>query len=294
MRLHEAAAAIGARAVGANVEFDTVSTDSRHLPVGTLFVALRGPRFDGHDFAAQALAQGAAAVMIEADEKTSQPAPALQVEDTRLGLGRLAAWQRSRMPARLLAITGSNGKTTVKEMCAAILRAHAGAGAVLATEGNLNNDIGLPLMLLRLRPEHRYAVLEMGMNHPGEIAYLSGLARPDVALVNNAQRAHLAGLGSVAAVARAKGEIYGGLSESGVALYNADDANAPLWRELAGGHSAQGFGLTAGEVRGAWTPSGYGGQLDLTTPAGNVAIELQGPVTHGLPVRADGCDVLGL
>ena len=224
MRLHEAATAIGATLQGADREFSAVSTDSRNLPPGCLFIALRGERFDGHAFVEQVLAQGAAAVMVDDASRLPTPSPqssALIVDDTRLALGRLAAWQRHRMPAKLLAITGSNGKTTVKEMVAAIAGAHTGADAVLATAGNFNNDIGMPLTLLRLAPSHQFAVIEMGMNHPGELDYLSRLAQPDVALVNNALRAHLEGLGSVAAVARAKGEIYTGLKAEGIALYNA-------------------------------------------------------------------------
>ena len=161
--------------------------------------------------------------------------PLLLVEDTRLALGRLAAYWRGQFAIPLVAITGSNGKTTVKEMLAAILREAAGsAEAVLATQGNLNNDIGMPLTLLQLDAAHRYAVIEMGMNHPGEIDYLTRIARPDVALINNASGAHLAGLGSVEAVARAKGEIFAGLQHHGTAVINADDEFAPLWRELGG------------------------------------------------------------
>ena len=296
MRLHEAAQAIGARAVGEDVAFTAVSSDSRKLPADALFVALRGPRFDGHGFAAKALAQGAAAVMVEASAGLDV-APALVVEDTRLALGQLAAWHRRQFPARVLAITGSNGKTTVKEMCAAVLRGHAGAEAVLATEGNLNNDIGLPLMLLRLAPPHRYAVLEMGMNHPGELTYLSGLARPDVALVNNAQRAHLEGLGTLEAVARAKGEIFSGLQPDGTALYNADDPSAATWQSLTAGRQAQGFGLEHGPIRADWRPLAYGSELVLHSPAGSVEVRLQVPGEHNARnavAAAAACLALGV
>jgi UDP-N-acetylmuramoyl-tripeptide--D-alanyl-D-alanine ligase len=274
MRLHEAAFAIQARAVGADVAITAVSTDSRNLPAGCLFVALKGPRFDGHAFAAKALEQGAAAVMIEAGAELSV-SPALVVADTLQALGHLAAWHRSRMPAKVAAITGSNGKTTVKEMLASILAVEAGADAVLATVGNLNNDIGMPLTLLKLTPAHRYAAIEMGMNHPGEIAYLTQIARPDVALVNNALRAHLEGLGSVEAVARAKGEIYAGLKDDGFALINADDAHAGLWRALAGQHKVMSFGFAeTAEVRIV--------QGELVTPAGRIALNLQVPGEHNL------------
>jgi UDP-N-acetylmuramoyl-tripeptide--D-alanyl-D-alanine ligase len=296
VRLFEAAQAIGARAVGADVAFDAVSSDSRNLPQGALFVALRGPRFDGHHYAAKAIEQGAAAVMVAADAGV-QVEPALVVDDTRLGLGRLAAWHRQCMPAQVLAITGSNGKTTVKEMCAAILRRHAGDAAVLATEGNLNNDIGMPLMLLRLNAAHRYAVLEMGMNHPGELSYLTGLAGPDVALVNNALRAHLEGLGSVEAVARAKGEIYAGLKPGGIALYNADDPSAGIWQALTREQASQNFGLNRGDIRADYRGLDFGSDLELVTPAGKVTLRLQVPGEHNARnalAAAAACQALGV
>jgi len=277
VHLHEAAQALNASAVGADVALGVVSSDTRDLPPGCLFVALKGPRFDGHAFAAQALEQGAAAVMVAASAGLNV-APALVVEDTRIGLGQLAAWHRSRMPAKLAAITGSNGKTTVKEMLAAILAAETGEGAVLATAGNLNNDIGMPLTLLKLTPEHRYAAIEMGMNHSGEIDYLTHLARPDVALVNNALRAHLEGLGSVEAVARAKGEIYAGLKDDGIAIINADDPHAELWRGLAGEHKVLSFGFAEdADVR-----IQVDSRLVLDTPAGRVETTLQVPGEHNL------------
>jgi UDP-N-acetylmuramoyl-tripeptide--D-alanyl-D-alanine ligase len=283
MRLSDAAQALNAVMVGADVDFTAVSTDSRRLPPGCLFIALRGPRFDGHAYAAAALDQGAAAVMVEASSTSPlAPHPSLRVADTRLALGRLAAWHRQRMPARLIAITGSNGKTTVKEMTAAILRAHAGEDVVLATEGNLNNDIGMPLTLLRLAPQHRYAVIEMGMNHAGEIDYMTRLAQPDVALVNNAQRAHLEGLATVEAIARAKGEIYAGLKPDGIALINADDPHADLWRGLNARHRVLTFGLDAADIRAEHRLSELGAELTLQTPAGETAIQLRVPGLHNV------------
>ena len=277
MKLHEAARAIGATATGPDVEFSRVETDTRKLTPGCLFVALKGANFDGHAFAAKSLEQGAAAVMV-AEDAGLDLGPALVVDDTRLGLGRLAAWHRNRLPAKLAAITGSNGKTTVKEMLAAICQAEAGEAAVLATRGNLNNDIGMPLTLLGLTPAHRYAVIEMGMNHPGELSYLTRLARPNVALVNNALRAHLEGLGSVEAVARAKGEIYEGLREDGVAIVNADDPHAGLWRTLNRGRRVLGFGFDAGaDVR---IDAAGGDLLRLHTPRGSVEAKLQVPGDH--------------
>ncbi len=282
MRLHEAARALNAQAVGPDVEITSVSTDTRNLPAGCLFVALKGPRFDGHAFAAKALEAGAAAVMVEAGANLALPS-ALVVDDTRLALGRLAAWHRANMPAKLVAITGSNGKTTVKEMVAAVLAKEAGAEAVLATSGNLNNDIGMPLTLLRLTPAHRYAVVEMGMNHPGELAYLTELARPDVALVNNALRAHLEGLGSVEAVARAKGEIYAGLKDGGMAIVNADDGHAPLWRALASANPTLSFGFTENaDIRIQASVADQAQRLSLTTPRGAIETTLRVPGRHNL------------
>jgi UDP-N-acetylmuramoyl-tripeptide--D-alanyl-D-alanine ligase len=277
MHLHEVAHALNATAIGDDVAIGAIVTDTRKLSPGCLFVALKGPRYDGHDYAASALQHGAAAVMVAASAQLAA-SPALVVEDTLLALGRLAAWHRSRMPAKVAAITGSNGKTTVKEMLAAILAAEAGAAGVLATEGNLNNDIGMPLTLLKLTPEHRYAAIEMGMNHAGELAYLTEIARPDVALVNNALRAHLEGLGSVEAVARAKGEIYAGLKEHGIAIINADDTYADLWRGLAAPHKVMTFGFAENaDVR--IIP---GDQVALATAAGRIETKLQVPGEHNL------------
>ena len=251
MDLFEAAQATGGTAGTEGHVFTGVSTDSRSIAAGELFVALKGERFDGHDYVRDVLAHGAAAAMVNRDwvDDNTTGLPLLRVEDTRLGLGQLASHWRRQFTLPLIGITGSNGKTTVKEMCAAILREHERRDdldpeeAVLATAGNLNNDIGLPLMLLRLHAGHRAAVIEMGMNHPGEIAYLTRLARPTVALVNNAQRAHLAGLGTLAEVARAKGEIFEGLVHDGIAVINADDPHADQWRELAGSREMISFGL---------------------------------------------------
>jgi UDP-N-acetylmuramoyl-tripeptide--D-alanyl-D-alanine ligase len=241
--LNTAVAALHGTLRGSNVEFSRVATDTRSIQPGDLFVALKGERFDGHSYAQQALDQGAVAVLVNSDS-ACVAVPAIVVADTRLALGQLAAWWRDRMPARIVGVTGSNGKTTVKEMLAAILSAASNEPAVLATAGNFNNDIGLPLTLLNLRPQHRFGVIEMGMNHAGEIDYLTRLARPDVALVNNAGAAHVGLLGSVEAVARAKGEIFAGLGEHGVAIINADDAHAALWRGLAADKTVLDFGLT--------------------------------------------------
>jgi UDP-N-acetylmuramoyl-tripeptide--D-alanyl-D-alanine ligase len=260
-----------------------VSTDSRSIRPGDLFIALRGEKFDGGQFAQQALEQGAVGVVLDAAQAPAV-ATAIRVDDTRLALGRLAAAWRQRFDIPVVAVTGSNGKTTVKEMLAAILRAEAASDdAVLATEGNLNNDIGVPLMLLRLRPEHQFAVLEMGMNHAGEIDYLTRLARPDVALVNNAMTAHIGNLGWVEAVARAKGEIFNGLSDAGIAVINADDPHAFLWREANARRSIVEFGLReAASVRGSWQQHGSGAQLHVTLPTARFEVELPVPGEHNV------------
>jgi UDP-N-acetylmuramoyl-tripeptide--D-alanyl-D-alanine ligase len=301
MLLSQAAQATGGTLVpfagtgGGDVRIDGVSSDSRKIVQGDLFVALRGEHFDGYNFAATAAQAGAVAAMVNADsyqeglasgkEQEAVPAPGiplLLVEDTRVALGHLAAWWRSQFDIPVVAITGSNGKTTVKEMLAGILRVAAdSADAVLATLGNLNNDIGMPHTLLKMNATHRYAVIEMGMNHPGEIDYLTRIAAPDVALINNASGAHLEGLGSVEAVARAKGEIFSGLQHHGTAVINSDDEYARLWRALAGAHPLLEFGLNSeADVSGTWHPLGNGLRLDVTVPQGMFAADLQVPGVH--------------
>ena len=287
MDTHEAAAAVCGRALGGVARFSGVASDTRLLASGDLFVALQGERFDGHDYVRTARERGAAAALVSRPAQGCDDFPQVVVDDTRAGLGRLAATWRSRFPLPLAAVTGSNGKTTVKEMTASILAVHAGgAGAVLATEGNLNNDIGVPLMLLRLRDGHRYAVLEMGMNHEGEIAYLTRLASPRVALVNNAQRAHIGMLGGLEAIARAKGEIYGGLDGQGVALVNADDDYADYWRSLAESRRVVSFGFcAAAQVRGAIEA----GELRVTTPEGAFTARLRVPGEHNARNAVAAC-----
>ena len=291
MTVHEAVRALAAHQARAQGEarFECVGSDSRALVPGQLFVALRGERFDGHDFVAEAAAQGAAAALVDAEWAGGQalaPLPLIVVDDTRRALGTLAVNWRARFALPLVGVTGSNGKTTVKEMCAAILRAQArrdgfGDDSVLATRGNLNNDIGLPLTLLELRDFHRAAVIEMGMNRPGEIAYLSTLAQPTVAIVTNAQRAHLQGLGSVEEVAREKGAIYQGLGATGVAVINADDPHAGEWGAVNAGRRIVTFGIEqAADVRGQCTLRGLGSSLELDTPAGRLGFALQVPGVH--------------
>ncbi|MDR5172337.1 UDP-N-acetylmuramoyl-tripeptide--D-alanyl-D-alanine ligase [Methylobacillus flagellatus] len=280
MYLSEIAKATGGTLIGDDVLVQSVGTDSRKLEPAQLFVALKGERFDGHDYAQDVLNQGAAALLLS---HAVGAGPAVLVEDTRLALGQLAAYWRRKFSIPVAAITGSNGKTSVKEMLAAILRVAAGEDdAVLATQGNLNNDIGLPLTLLRLRERHRYAAVEMGMNHFGEISYLTRIGRPDVALINNATSAHLGGLGSVEGVAKAKGEIFEGLADDGVAVINADDAFAGLWQSLAGRHRIVRFGLNVGDVTADYALHSVGSDLQLSTPAGERALRLPVPGLHNI------------
>ncbi len=287
MLLSQAADALNARQIpdAADVSFFAVSTDTRKLVKGDLYVALRGEHFDGADFIAQAVQSGAVAALVNQDSEImiqDAGCPILLVEDTRLALGQLAAYWRKQFDIPLVAITGSNGKTTVKEMTASILREAAGSDdAVLATKGNLNNNIGVPLTLLQLNAQHRYAVIEMGMNHSGEIDYLTRMACPCVALINNASGAHLEGMGSVEAVARAKGEIFEGLPHGGSAIINADDEYAPLWRSLAGAHSLLEFGLNGeADISGLWQPLATGLRLKAKTPKGDFTADMQVPGEH--------------
>lgn len=283
MLLSQAAQALHATMSGADVRFMAVSTDTRTIQQGDLFIALKGENFDGAKFVAQAAQAGAVAAVVNADSVIDgSPCPLIRVPDTRIALGKLAAHWRSQFDIPLVAITGSNGKTTVKEMLSAILRTATGSDeTVLATQGNFNNDIGMPLTLLKLRAHHRYAVIEMGMNHFGEIDYLTHLARPNVAVVNNATGAHLQGLGSIEGVARAKGEIFAGLASDGTAVINADDTHAALWRKLADKHRVFDFALgNAAAVKGKWVVQGFGGAIQARTPAGEMKLVLQVPGEH--------------
>lgn len=228
-----------ARLVGDGMlRFQRVHTDTRSLQPGDLFVALRGERFDAHDFLAQAKSAGAVAAL--AEHGLGAELPGLLVADSKQALGQLAAGWRSQFSLPLIAVTGSNGKTTVTQMMASILRAWKHDGA-FATEGNFNNDIGVPLTLLRLRATHQAGVVELGMNHPGEIASLAAMTRPTVALVNNAQREHLEFMATVEAVARENGAVIAALPASGVAVFPADEMYTPLWRELAGARAVLTF-----------------------------------------------------
>ncbi len=275
----------GARQVGELPrEIRRVNTDSRSIQAGDLFVALRGERFDAHDFLAQARQSGAVAGLAE-HGLADAGLPGVEVPDSRLALGRLARLWRESMDLPLVAVTGSNGKTTVTQMIAAILRQAAG-DAAHATQGNLNNDIGVPLTLLRLQPSHRLSVIELGMNHPGEIAYLGGLVQPTVALVNNAQREHQEFMATVEAVARENAEVFRFLRSGGVAVFPSDDpSHTPIWQGLAGSHRTITFSdvdpqadvhlMSAGWSDGAWA-------LRWQSPAGEGAARLHIAGRHNL------------
>lgn len=282
MLLSEAAKVMQATLMGPDAMFSSVGTDSRNITKGQLFVALKGDHFDGHDYAELAIKQGAAAVLVSHHMSCAEPA--LMVRDTCLALGRLAAYWRNQFAIPVVAITGSNGKTTVKEMLASILKAASHQpDEVLATAGNLNNHIGLPLTLLKLNQQHHYAVVEMGMNHTGEISYLSHIGRPTVALINNAGSAHIGELGSVEAIAKAKAEIFEGLSEGGIAIINADDAFAPLWTTLSGNHQKMTFGLeNKADVAATYRLEASASALEIKTPQGVVNVQLPAPGKHNV------------
>ena len=233
--------AVAGQLFGANIGVDSVCTDTRKLTPGCLFVALKGENFDAHELLDQAVNAGAAALLVQQRQTSPSLAnvPHVVVSDTRYALGQLGAAVKAAVQPRTVAITGSSGKTTVKEMLAAML---ATQGPVLATAGNFNNDIGCPLTLLRLTPEHRYAVIELGANHAGEIAYTTGLTRPDVAIINNVAPAHVEGFGSVHGVFRAKTEIFRGLSADGWCFTPAASEFAPAWQQKLQGRKHLTFG----------------------------------------------------
>ncbi len=258
----------------AGVSFKRVHSDTRSIEPGDLFVALRGERFDANDFLPEAKARGAVAALCQGDARAQLQAaglPGLLVADSKLALGALAQQWRAQFKLPVIAVTGSNGKTTVTQMIAAILRAYK-PQAFLATQGNLNNDIGVPLTLLRLRSEHEVAVIELGMNHPGEIAALAAMTQPTVALVNNAQREHLEFMATVEAVAMENGNVIAALPANGVAVFPADDAYSAIWAEAASARAQLQFCLADGidaDVRcsdARWSDAAW--QVAAQTPVG--------------------------
>jgi UDP-N-acetylmuramoyl-tripeptide--D-alanyl-D-alanine ligase len=258
----------GAARMTRDAAFEGVSTDSRQVAAGALFVALRGETFDAHDFLDQLVARGVAAVVVER-LPDNFPLPAIVVPDTLAALGRIGNLWRSQFPIPVIGVTGSNGKTTVKEMIAAILAAAFGEQARLATQGNLNNEIGVPLTVMRLGAGHRAAVVELGMNHPGEIARLAAIAAPTVAMVNNAQREHQEFMHTVEAVARENGSVLAALPADGVAVFPGDDEYTALWRGLAGARAVLTFGLSSEcDVSATYTANSFGSDLSVSlTPS---------------------------
>lgn len=261
---------IGGRLRGADVTVDAVSTDTRTLAPGMLFVALRGERHDAHDFAAAAVDAGAAALLVE--RELALAVPQVVVADSLVALGELARMARDRSRARVVGITGSNGKTTVKTLVASILSRR---GRTHVNAGNYNNEVGLPLTLLAMPEDAEYAVIEMGAGKPGDIAYLARIARPDVALVNNVAAAHLERMGSLQGVAETKGAIYRALPADGVAVINADDAFADYFGVLAGARRAIRFGaLRRADVSANFDVDGGDNRFRLLAPNGAAEIDL--------------------
>lgn len=276
MTLTQAARILGLNAPAADTEFTGISIDTRTLPAGSLYAAIPGERVDGHDYVLEARQKGAAAAMINRPLATD--IPQLIVGDTTAALGKLGAAWRNEFHIPFIAVTGSNGKTSTKNMLASIMQAACGGNEdqVLATKGTLNNHWGLPLTLARLDKNHRYAAIEMGMNHFGEIKYLTELTRPDVAIITNAAAAHLAGVGSIEGVARAKAEIFLGLPETGIAILNRDDAFYDYWCGQIGARRHISFGFHAdADVRGTLHTSADPFQkISINTKSGSIDVNL--------------------
>ena len=279
MMLSEVAKAVNGRMIGEDVLVQSVGTDSRNIVKNQLFIGIKGENFDGNTFASEAIRLAAAAVLVS--DANTQASPAVVVQDTRLALGKLAKHWREKFKIPLVAVTGSNGKTTVKEMIAAILA--AAKETVLATQGNLNNDIGLPLTLLKIRAEHAIAVIEMGMNHLGEIDYLARIAQPTVAVINNAGTAHIGELGSRDNIAKAKGEIFAGLAVDGIAVINADDDFAEYWKSLNAHKAITTFGLKkSADVSASYRINGNVTEINLKTPSGQIEFKLSVLGVHNI------------
>src|SRR6476620_7723600 len=278
-----AARAVGGSVVGAAVPFSRDTTDTRGLTRGDLFVALKGERFDGHDFVARALDDGAAAALVDRQHAAAASGNLIAVDDPLQALAALARFWRNRFDIPLAVVTGSNGKTTTKEMIAAIFRAAAGDAAVAATPGNFNNAIGLPLAVLALRATHRLAVFEIGMNHRGETRELAAIAQPTIAVVTNAQREHQEFMRSVDDVAAEHADAIASLRPHGCAVVNVDDARAGIWRAGAAANAAAvvTFGLDQpADVFARYAAHRHGGALELGMPAGHAHIVLHAPGRH--------------
>ncbi|MFB4393875.1 MULTISPECIES: UDP-N-acetylmuramoyl-tripeptide--D-alanyl-D-alanine ligase [unclassified Pseudomonas] len=282
MTLSQLTTALGARHVGADASFSGVSIDSRSVGAGQLFVALAGPRFDGHDYLADVKAKGAVAALVER-EVDGVDLPQLVVADSRLALGQLGALNRAAYDKPVAAITGSSGKTTVKELLASILRTR---GPVLATRGNLNNDLGAPLTLLEISSEHSAAVIELGASRIGEIRYTVGLTKPQVVILNNAGTAHVGEFGGPEKIVEAKGEILEGLGEGGVAVLNLDDKAFAIWRKRAGAHEVLSFALANAQADFHASDIGRDARgcpsFTLHGPNGSVPVQLNLLGTHNV------------
>ncbi len=273
MKLSQTAQILHGELRGPDAEFNGVSTDTRTLKAGQLYIALRGEKFDGHDFINEAVKAGAAGALVSQDISSS--IPLLKVINTRQALGELARFHRQQFSIPIIAVTGSCGKTTTKALLTSVF---SQAGKVLANISSFNNDIGVPLTLLQLTPEHQYAITEMGANHPGEIAFLTHLVHPTVAIITNAAEAHLEGFGDLDGVACAKGEIFQGLEPEGIAVVNADDTYASFWRQLTGSHRVITFGVDhPADVSARNIQYNETGQprFDLVIAGQSIAIELQ-------------------
>ncbi len=276
--------------IGENTTFQGCSTDTRTLKEGNLYLALKGDNFDGHDFVEQAIQKGAVGIITE--KKLDFNVSQLVVLNTKIALGELANFWRNQLQTKIIAITGSNGKTTTKEMLASILREQFNT---LATQGNLNNDIGVPLTLFQLNQDHEYAVIEMGANHRKEIGYLTNITQPQVAVITNCSPAHLEGFGRIEGIAQTKGEIYQGLSNKGIAIINADDAFSTYWQDLNCEREILTFGLekTAKITAKNISFQGLKTCFMLSTPSGEIEIKLNVAGKHNLmnALAASSCAV---
>lgn len=277
------------------LSINKIGSDSRKLEAGEFFIALKGERFDAHQFLADVQQRGASAALVSDDASCPKSMPAVYVTDTRKSLGELANAWRKQYEMPLVVVTGSNGKTTVKEMIASIFKEAVGESHALMTEGNLNNEIGLPLTLLRLRAEHRLAVIELGMNHPGETAELAVIAAPSIALINNAQREHQEFMQSIAAVANEHAAVISALPKNGVAVFPADSPHTPVWQKAAGFRKCIDFAWLANEaeiiksaVRGHALTNGV---IQIEFPAGAIKVQLQTLGEHNCRNALAACAV---
>lgn len=298
MMLSEIAACVHGKLVGEDVAISSVSIDTRAIKPGQLYVAIKGHNFDGNEFVAEAAQAGAVGAIVHQGIATT--IPHIVVDDTRLALAELAGVWRKKATVSVVGITGSNGKTTVKEMVAAILSVN---GKTLFTQGNLNNEIGVPLTLLRLNEQHRYAVIEMGANHSGEIEYSSQYAQADVAIITNVGAAHIEGFGSVDGVAKAKGEIIQTLKQDGVAVLNRDDVYFDYWKSTAGTRKVISFGMdgradvTAHSIKAEIVDHAFATTFELVAPEGALAVQLKLAGRHNVVnalAAASACLALGI